>query len=114
MTHWIDALNEVGVPCAPINTIDKLFDHPQLLSRDMIVQVEGPSKVPLRTAGNPIKMHGHEEIDVNTPLYAPGLGEHRERILAELLGNHGAYDLPADKQSGTPKDISKNQKTLSK
>jgi CoA:oxalate CoA-transferase len=114
VTHWIDALNEVGVPCAPINTIDKLFDHPQLLSRDMIVQVEGPSKVPLRTAGNPIKMHGHEEIDVNTPLYAPGLGEHRERILAELLGNYGAYDLPADKQSGTPKDTPKNQKTLSK
>lgn len=66
VTHWIDALNDVGVPCAPINTIDKLFDHPQLLSRDMIVQVEGPSKVPLRTAGNPIKMHGHEDIDVNT------------------------------------------------
>jgi hypothetical protein len=63
-------------------------------------------------------MHGHEEIDVNTPLYAPGLGEHRERILAELLGNHGAYDLPADKQAGTPKDTPKNtpknQKTLSK
>jgi hypothetical protein len=30
------------------------------------------------------------------------------------LGNHGAYDLPADKQSGTPKDTPKNQKTLSK
>jgi CoA:oxalate CoA-transferase len=107
VNYWIDALNDVGVPCAPINTIDKLFDHPQLLSRDMIVQVEGPSKVPLRTAGNPIKMHGHEEIDVNTPLYAPGLGEHRERILAELLGNHGAYDRPADK----PVDKQKNTKT---
>jgi len=114
VTHWIDALNDVGVPCAPINTIDKLFDHPQLLSRDMIVQVEGPSKVPLRTAGNPIKMHGHEDIDVNTPLYAPGLGEHRERILAELLGNHGAYDLPADKQAATPNDTPKTKKTLSK
>src|SRR5437868_2465003 len=26
--YWIAKLNEAGVPCSPINTIDKLFDHP--------------------------------------------------------------------------------------
>lgn len=31
--HWIDRLNAAGVPCAPINTIDRLFDHPQLRAR---------------------------------------------------------------------------------
>ena len=38
--HWIDKLNAAGVPCSPINTIDKLFNHPQLLARDMIIKVK--------------------------------------------------------------------------
>lgn len=115
VAHWIDALNEVGVPCSPINTIDKLFDHPQLLSRDMIVQVQGPSKIPLKTAGNPIKMHGHEEIDVNKPLHSPGLSEHRESILAELMGGHGAYDLPEDDETDKRnKHIKQHKKPLTK
>ena len=39
--YWIAKLNEAGVPCSPINTIDKLFDHPQLKARNMIVKVKG-------------------------------------------------------------------------
>ncbi|WP_077048500.1 CaiB/BaiF CoA-transferase family protein, partial [Pseudomonas sp. KK4] len=39
--HWIERLNEAGVPCSPINTIDKLFEHPQLAARNMIIQVAG-------------------------------------------------------------------------
>jgi CoA:oxalate CoA-transferase len=90
--YWLDELNELGVPCAPINTIDKLFDHPQLLSRDMIIKVQGQNGKSFKTAGNPIKLTGHEEIDVNMPLNAPGLGEHRERILEELKASEGSYD----------------------
>ncbi len=89
--HWIDALNEVGVPCAPINTIDKLFDHPQLAARDMIVKVQGENSKAFKTAGNPIKMTGHEEIDTNIPLRAPGLSEHREAILEELMSSERSY-----------------------
>lgn len=99
--HWIDALNDVGVPCAPINTIDKLLDHPQLLARDMIVQVQGQKGNPFKTAGNPIKLTGHEEIDVNTPMEAPGLGQHREALLAELMASRGSYDLPANTNTET-------------
>ncbi|MBO9399077.1 CoA transferase [Shimia sp. R9_2] len=90
--HWLDALNEAGVPCGPINTIDRLLDHPQLLSRSMIVQVEGQGKKPFRTAGNPIKLSAYKEIDPNTPLAAPGLNEHREAILAEKMADFEAYD----------------------
>ena len=92
--HWIDALNEEGVPCAPINTIDKILGHPQLLSRDMIVQVQGKERRPFKTAGNPIKMTGREDLDPKTPISAPGLGQHTESILAELMSHHAAYDLP--------------------
>ncbi|GAA6169394.1 CaiB/BaiF CoA transferase family protein [Sessilibacter corallicola] len=91
--YWIDALNEEGVPCAPINTIDKVLDHPQLASRDMIVQVQGQSEKPFKTAGNPIKMTGVVDLDPNKPISAPGLGQHTEAIIAELMSRHNAYSF---------------------
>jgi CoA:oxalate CoA-transferase len=91
IAHWIDRLNAAGVPCAPINTIDRLFDHPQLQARNMIIQVEGAAQRAIRTAGNPIKLSAFADIDGATPLRAPALDEHRERILAELMSGTGDY-----------------------
>jgi len=91
MQHWIDALNEAGVPCAPINTIDRLFSKPQLLARNMIVKVKGEGDTAVRTAGNPIKMSTVSEVDPESPIRAPMLNEHREAILAELMAKNGAY-----------------------
>jgi len=91
---WIERLNAAGVPCSPINTIDKLFDHPQLKARNMIVQVKGENARAVRTAGNPIKLTGYAEIDSSKPIPAPGLNQHRETILAELMAESAAY-LPA-------------------
>jgi CoA:oxalate CoA-transferase len=91
---WIKKLNAAGVPCSPINTIDKLFDHPQLKARNMIVQVKGENARAVRTAGNPIKLTGYAEIDSSQPIPAPGLNQHRETILAELMAESAAY-LPA-------------------
>lgn len=86
VSHWIDKLNDAGVPCAPINTIDKLFDHPQLIARNMIVKVKGGSGRTFRTAGNPIKLTGHQDFGPQDPLSAPRLNQDHAAILAELLG----------------------------
>lgn len=83
--HWLGKLNEAGVPCAPINTIDRLFDHPQLLARNMIVNVKGGGGKTFRTAGNPIKLAGHVDFGPDKPLSAPALNQHRSAILRELL-----------------------------
>lgn len=85
MEHWIDKLNEAGVPCSPINTIDKLFDHPQLKARKMIIKVKGQGNRTVRTAGNPIRLAGYPENDVETAVAAPALNQHRDAILSELL-----------------------------
>ena len=83
--HWLGKLNEAGVPCAPINTIDKLFDHPQLLARNMIVKVKSGAGKTFRTAGNPIKMPGHVDFTPDEALSAPSLNQHKSAILNELL-----------------------------
>jgi CoA:oxalate CoA-transferase len=89
---WIAKLNAAGVPCSPINTIDKLFDHPQLAARNMIVSVRGENERTVRTAGNPIKMNGYPEIDATVPIRAPRLNQHRETILHELMAKRAAYE----------------------
>lgn len=93
--HWLDILNEVGVPCGPINSIDRLLDHPQLLSRNMIVQVEGESTRAFRTAGNPVKMSTYQDFDPKTAAKAPALNQHRETILAEVMANEESYQQSA-------------------
>jgi len=94
MQHWIDRLNDAGVPCAPINTIDKLLDHPQLAAREMIIKVRGKGAREVRTAGNPIRMTGFAQPNRSKAIPAPALDEHREAILAELMLSSGAY-LPS-------------------
>lgn len=100
--HWIDALNEEGVPCAPINTIDRLFDHPQLKARNMIIKVQGENDRPVRTAGNPIKMSTVSEVDPEVPIKSPALNEHREAILDELMASHGAYAPAKQNEPASP------------
>ena len=93
--YWIAKLNEAGVPCSPINTIDKLFDHPQLKARNMIVKVRGQGLRHIRTAGNPIRLSGYADNDMETPAVSPGLNQHREAILNELMATDGAYSNAA-------------------
>jgi CoA:oxalate CoA-transferase len=90
--HWVDKLNEAGVPCSPINTIDKLFDHPQLLARDMFIKVKsGETGRAVRTAGNPIRMSGYKGNNIVDPVMAPKLNQHREQILHEFMASRDAY-----------------------
>jgi Predicted acyl-CoA transferases/carnitine dehydratase len=92
--YWIERLNAAGVPCSPINTIDKLFENPQLKARDMIIKVKGTGSRALRTAGNPIRLSGYQGNNVTDPVCAPGLDQHREAILAEFMAKRDAY-VPA-------------------
>ena len=90
--HWIGKLNEAGVPCSPINTIDKLFDHPQLLARDMFIRVKsGHTGRPVKTAGNPVRMSGYAGNDIANSIMAPTLNQHREAILGEFMAGRESY-----------------------
>jgi CoA:oxalate CoA-transferase len=81
--EWDEYLNKNGIPCSPINTIDKLFADPQVLARNMLVEVEQPGAGKIKIAGNPIKLSGMEEELPSEP--APQIGEHTELILKKYL-----------------------------
>lgn len=82
--EWNIFLNKNGIPCGPINTIDKLFNDPQIKARNMLVEVEQPGAGKLKVAGNPIKLSGMEDGLPGSP--APCIGQHTREILSKYLG----------------------------
>ncbi len=81
--QWIEGLDALGVPCGPINTIDKVVNHPQILAREMIATVSHDITGSVEVPGVPIKL-SKTPGQVTTP--APALGEHTAKILTGLLG----------------------------
>lgn len=80
---WLADLEEAGVPCGPISSLDEVFAHPQVRHREMSVELPHPlaGKVPL--VGSPMKLSA---TPVRYELPPPTLGQHTEEVLAGLLG----------------------------
>jgi len=81
------ALMEVGVPCARVNNFQEVFDHPQMVARGMVQEVEHPRLGTMKVTRNPVLLD-HDGPDIARP--APMLGEHSEVILRELGYDDGA------------------------
>ena len=80
---WLARLHAEGVPAAPINSIDRVLDDPQVKHREMVVQMDHPRHGPLPTLGTPIKADGVFGLEVTPPAQ---LGAHTDEILRDLLG----------------------------
>jgi CoA:oxalate CoA-transferase len=80
--EWLDILDAAGVPCGPINTIDKVLNDPHVRARNMVVTSEDAEFGTLLMAGNPIKLSGFADVTTRQP--APRLDGDRAAILAEF------------------------------
>ncbi|MCD5413477.1 MAG: CoA transferase [Clostridiales bacterium] len=81
--EWQNVLDNFGVPNGPINTIDKVIKDPQIIDREMIVEVEHPIAGIVKVPGIPIKF---SETPGEINRCAPLLGEHTREVLKEVLG----------------------------
>ncbi|MDK2905293.1 MAG: CoA:oxalate CoA-transferase [Eubacteriaceae bacterium] len=79
--EWILILEKAGVPCSPINTIDRVVNHPQVMARDMIVKIHHPTAGEIKIPGSPLKFNNAKVIFNPAPI----LGQHTDEILKELL-----------------------------
>jgi len=88
--YWLPRLDTNGIPNAPINTIDEVFDNPQVKHLGIPRQISHPTMGTSNLVGSPINMSG------TPPKFfrpAPLLGEQTEEVLAKL-----GYDSDAVKQ----------------
>ncbi len=81
---WLAELESHGVPCGPINTIDQVFDDPQVRARNMKVAMDHPlAPAPIDLIGSPFNL---SETPVAYRHPPPTLGQHTDEVLREWLG----------------------------
>lgn len=80
---WLLALEKVGVPCGPINTLDRVFADPQVQHRQLVQQYAHPQAGTVNLVSNPVRMNGEA---LNAPLAPPLLGQHTDTVLQRVLG----------------------------
>jgi formyl-CoA transferase len=80
---WLADLEQAGVPCGPISSLDEVFAHPQVRHREMSVELPHPLAGSVPLVGSPMKLSA---TPVRYELPPPTLGQHTEEVLAGLLG----------------------------
>ena len=84
--YWIKTLNEAGIPCGAINTIDQTFAEPQVQHLGIARPVNHPQLGDIRVVGQPINMSDARQPPAMRP--TPELGQHTGEVL-ESLGYDG-------------------------
>jgi len=79
---WLEQLNQQGIPCGPIASIDQVFDNPQVQHRGMLLELDHPTAGKVPSVANPIRL---SESAVTYGKAQPLLGQHTEQVLSDLL-----------------------------
>ena len=80
-SDWLRRLEERDVPCAPLNTLEEVFQDPQVREYGFPIEVEHPKMGKMRMLGSAIELSRTPPKIKSAP---PILGEHTEEILREF------------------------------
>ena len=78
---WLAAFEAVGVPCGPINTLDRVFDDPHVKARKLKQTLPHAQAGQVDLVANPIRMNGESVSATTAP---PTLGEHTDAVLTDI------------------------------
>lgn len=83
LDDWIQALDAAGVPCGPINTIDRSFGDPQAVHRELRIELPHAAGGTAPGVACPIRL---SRTPPRYELAPPLLGQHTAEVLKERLG----------------------------
>jgi crotonobetainyl-CoA:carnitine CoA-transferase CaiB-like acyl-CoA transferase len=79
-SHWLELLDAAGVVAGPIYNMEQVYQDPQVLAREMLVDLEDPELGTIHNIGVPVKL---SETPAKIRSRAPALGEHSSEVLLE-------------------------------
>ncbi len=80
--RWIELCESIGLPASPINTMEAVLDHPQVLARELVMEVPHHTEGSVPLLRSPLNIPTAPSEVRHPP---PTLGQHTDEILAELL-----------------------------
>lgn len=86
---WLARLEAAGLPASPVLSIGDMLKDPQVLAREMVVDVEHSHLGSTKALGSPVKF---STTPTSIRRGAPLLGEHTREILAEFGYSAAAID----------------------
>ena len=70
---WVDIFSDAGIPNGPVLNVPEMLSHPQVLARDMVVEVEHAAFGAYKAIGSPVKF---QSAGLAAPVAAPLLTKH--------------------------------------
>jgi crotonobetainyl-CoA:carnitine CoA-transferase CaiB-like acyl-CoA transferase len=76
--HWMGVFGEAGLAVGRLFDLPSVFDDPQVIHNEMVVEMQHPTAGPIKVSGSPLRLDGEPARARSTP---PMLGEGSRRIL---------------------------------
>jgi len=81
--EWLRLLEDAGVPGGPVNTIEQVFEDPQVQHRGLRIDLSHPLTQSVPLVGSPLRLSASPVRYQTAP---PLLGQHTGDVLSQVLG----------------------------
>jgi crotonobetainyl-CoA:carnitine CoA-transferase CaiB-like acyl-CoA transferase len=99
---WLELMHLEDIACAPVYTLDKVVNDPQIVHNKTITTLHHPLCGEIRGIDCPIKIREAKEVEHSPP---PTLGQHTDEVLKEILGYSEEKVRRLKEEEGTAEDI---------
>jgi crotonobetainyl-CoA:carnitine CoA-transferase CaiB-like acyl-CoA transferase len=81
VAHWVDLLNDAGVPSGPVYTVPQLLDDPQIRHLGVVEETRTTDGTPIRVISQPVRL---SRTPAGVVAAAPAIGEQTDEVLREV------------------------------